>query len=45
MLRELRFLAALWRANLQAAMEFRAAFLTQAVGMVAKQRGSTSSSG
>lgn len=35
MLRELRFLAALWRANLQAAMEFRAAFLTQAVGMVA----------
>ncbi len=31
---ELRFLAALWRANLQAAMEFRAAFLTQVAGMV-----------
>ncbi|HMQ31796.1 MAG TPA: ABC-2 family transporter protein [Chloroflexaceae bacterium] len=34
MTRELRFLLALWRANLQAAMEFRAAFLTQVVGMV-----------
>jgi ABC-2 type transport system permease protein len=34
MRRELRFLAALWRANLQAAMEYRAAFLTQALGMV-----------
>ncbi len=34
MARELRFLLALWRANLQAAMEFRAAFLTQVVGMV-----------
>ncbi len=31
---ELRFLLALWQANLQAAMEFRAAFLTQVVGMV-----------
>jgi ABC-2 type transport system permease protein len=30
---QLRFLAALWQANLQAAMEFRAAFLTQVVGM------------
>jgi ABC-2 type transport system permease protein len=34
MRRELRFLLALWQANLQAAMEFRAAFLTQVVGMV-----------
>jgi len=34
MRRELSFLAALWRANLQAAMEFRAAFLTQVAGMV-----------
>jgi viologen exporter family transport system permease protein len=34
MRRELRFLAALWRANLQAAMEYRAAFLTQVAGMV-----------
>lgn len=34
MRRELRFLAALWQANLQAAMEFRAAFLTQVIGMV-----------
>jgi ABC-2 type transport system permease protein len=34
MRRELRFLVALWQANLQAAMEFRAAFLTQAVGML-----------
>jgi ABC-2 type transport system permease protein len=34
MRRELRFLAALWRANLQAAMEYRAAFLTQVLGMV-----------
>lgn len=33
MRRELRFLAALWRANLQAALEYRAAFLTQVVGM------------
>lgn len=34
MLRELRFLTALWQANLQAAMEYRAAFLTQVVGMI-----------
>lgn len=34
MRRELRFLVALWQANLQAAMEFRAAFLTQVIGMV-----------
>lgn len=34
MIRELRFLAALWQANLQAAMEFRVAFITQVVGMV-----------
>jgi ABC-2 type transport system permease protein len=34
MRRELRFLVALWQANLQAAMEFRASFLTQAIGMV-----------
>jgi ABC-2 type transport system permease protein len=34
MRRELRFLIALWRANLQAAMEFRAAFLTQIIGMI-----------
>jgi ABC-2 type transport system permease protein len=33
MRRELRFLAALWQANLQAAMEYRAAFLTQVAGM------------
>lgn len=33
MRRELRFLVALWQANLQAAMEFRAAFLTQVIGM------------
>jgi ABC-2 type transport system permease protein len=34
MLREFRFLRALWAANLQAAMEFRTAFLTQVVGMI-----------
>ena len=34
MRRELRFLVALWQANLQAAMEFRAAFVTQVLGMV-----------
>lgn len=32
--RELRFLLALWKANLQAAMEYRAAFITQVVGMI-----------
>lgn len=34
MFKELRFLVALWGAGLQAAMEFRVAFLTQVVGMV-----------
>lgn len=34
MRRELTFLWALWQANLQAAMEFRAVFITQVVGMV-----------
>lgn len=33
-MRELRFLVHLWRTNLAAAMEYRAAFLTQAVGMM-----------
>ncbi len=33
-MRELRFLLALWRANLQAAMEYRASFITQVVGMM-----------
>lgn len=32
--REVRFLIALWTANLQAAMEYRAAFLTQVFGMI-----------
>jgi ABC-type uncharacterized transport system permease subunit len=32
--RELSFLLALWKANLIAAMEYRAAFLTQVVGMI-----------
>lgn len=32
--RELRFLMALWTANLQAAMEYRAAFLAQVFGMI-----------
>jgi ABC-2 type transport system permease protein len=31
---EFRFLLALWTANLQAAMEFRAAFLAQVIGMI-----------
>ena len=31
--RELTFLVALWKANLLAAMEFRAAFISQAIGM------------
>jgi ABC-2 type transport system permease protein len=34
MKRELRFLLALWKANLQGAMEFRASFLLQIFGMV-----------
>lgn len=33
-MRSLKFLFALWKANLQAAMEFRAAFLTQVVFMM-----------
>jgi ABC-2 type transport system permease protein len=33
-MRELRFLTALWKANLLSAMEFRAAFITQVVGMM-----------
>ncbi len=32
--RELRFLTVLWKANLQAAMEYRAAFVAQVVGMM-----------
>lgn len=34
MRRELSFLAALWKANLLAAMEYRAGFVTQVVGMM-----------
>jgi ABC-2 type transport system permease protein len=34
MRRELIFLLALWKVNLQAAMEYRAAFLTQVIGMM-----------
>ena len=34
MIRGLRFLSALWKANLLAAMEFRVAFFTQAIGMM-----------
>lgn len=34
MIRELRFLIAVWKANLQSVMEYRAAFLLQAVGMM-----------
>ena len=34
MKREMTFLFALWKANLLAAMEFRAAFLSQAIGMM-----------
>jgi ABC-2 type transport system permease protein len=33
-MRELRFLMALWKANLLSAMEFRATFITQALGMI-----------
>ena len=32
--RELTFLLALWKANLLAAMEYRAAFLSQVIGMI-----------
>lgn len=33
-MREIRFLLAVWQANLQAAMEYRASFLTQMIGMI-----------
>jgi ABC-2 type transport system permease protein len=33
-MRELRFLVALWKANLLSAMEYRATFITQALGMM-----------
>ena len=33
-MRELRFLFAVWKTNLQSAMEYRAAFLTQVIGMM-----------
>jgi ABC-2 type transport system permease protein len=34
MLRELKFLFALWKTNLASAMEYRAAFLSQTIGMI-----------
>lgn len=34
-MKELKFLLAIWKANLQSVMEYRAAFLTQVVGMMA----------
>ena len=34
MLRELKFLVALWKTNLAGAMEYRAAFITQSIGMI-----------
>ncbi len=34
MLREFRFLLSLWKTNLAAAMEYRAAFISQSVGMI-----------
>ncbi len=34
MLKELRFLIALWKANILAAMEYRVSFITQAIGMM-----------
>ena len=33
-MKEFRFLLAVWRANLQSAMEYRVSFLTQAIGMM-----------
>jgi ABC-2 type transport system permease protein len=33
-MKELKFLLAIWKTNLQSAMEYRGAFLTQAVGMM-----------
>lgn len=38
-MKNLKFLFALWQANLQAAMEFRAAFLTQVVFMIVNNAG------
>ncbi len=34
-MKELKFLIAIWETNLQSAMEYRAAFLTQVIGMIA----------
>jgi ABC-2 type transport system permease protein len=34
-MKELKFLIAIWQTNLQAAMEYRGAFLTQVIGMMA----------
>ncbi len=34
-MKELKFLIAIWKTNLQSAMEYRAAFLTQVIGMMA----------
>jgi ABC-2 type transport system permease protein len=34
MFKELKFLLAIWKTNLQSAMEYRAAFLTQTIGMM-----------
>ncbi|NOT03546.1 MAG: hypothetical protein HOP27_02990 [Anaerolineales bacterium] len=33
-MKELKFLIAIWQTNLQSAMEYRAAFLTQVIGMI-----------
>ena len=33
-MKEFKFLVAIWKTNLQSAMEYRAAFLTQAIGMM-----------
>ena len=33
-MKELKFLIAIWKTNLQSAMEYRAAFLTQVIGMI-----------
>ena len=33
-MKELKFLLAIWKTNLQSAMEYRGAFLTQAIGMM-----------
>ena len=37
-MKTLKFLFALWKANLQAAMEFRAAFITQVIFMIVNNR-------